>query len=103
MPPSLRESPVRTPTAKYLRENWGAGEAQLYDMVNDPYEGNNIFGKAPEKRAELVRLWNDWNAGNNANVLLQSGDYQKKRLNMYEELHAQLQEKAKKTEPVIIR
>ena len=94
---------VRTPKAKYLQENWGGNETQLYDMVNDPYEANNIVGKAPEKRAELARLWNDWNSGNTANVLLQAGDYQKKRLQMYEDLHRQLQEKAKKTKPVVIQ
>ncbi|WP_136083023.1 sulfatase-like hydrolase/transferase [Pontiella desulfatans] len=94
---------VRTPTGKYLQENWGSDIVGLYDMANDPYESTNLMGKAPEKRAELAKLWNDWNAGNSANVLLQAGDYQKKRLQMYGELHRELQEKARKTKPVVIQ
>ena len=73
---------VRTPTAKYLQENWGGTDTELYDMVNDPYEANNIVDNAPEKRRELAKLWNDWNAGNTANVFLQAGEYQKRRLRM---------------------
>ncbi|WP_222846405.1 sulfatase family protein [Pontiella sulfatireligans] len=94
---------VRTPTGKYLQENWGGSETQLYDMANDPYESTNLIGQVPEKRAELVKLWNDWNAGNTANVLLQAGEYQQKRLKLYEELHKQLQEKAQKTKPGVIQ
>ncbi|MDZ8117881.1 sulfatase family protein [Pontiella agarivorans] len=94
---------VRTPTGKYLKENWGGELTALYDMKNDPYESTNLLGKAPEKQAELARLWNEWNAGNSANVLLQAGDYQKKRLQMYEELYRSLEEKAKKAKPVVIQ
>ncbi len=85
---------VRTPTAKYLLENWGTGERALYDMLKDPYEQTNLYGTQPETRAELARLWNDWNEGNAPNVLLQAGDYQKKRLSMYKELHEQLKARA---------
>jgi arylsulfatase A-like enzyme len=94
---------VRTPTAKYLKENWGGTDTELYDMINDPYETHNIVNRAPEKRAALAKLWNEWNAGNTANVLLQSGEYQSKRLKLYEDLYRQLQEKAARTEPVVIR
>lgn len=94
---------VRTPTAKFLQENWGGNTPQLYDMANDPYETTDIIGTAPEKRAKLAKLWNDWNEGNTANVLLQAGDYQKKRLQMYEELHKLLEEKASNVQPVVIQ
>ncbi len=94
---------VRTPTAKYLLENWGGTDTQLYDMKNDPYETTNIIDKAPEKRAELARMWNEWNSKNTANVLLQAGDYQKKRLQMYEELYQQQLKKAEKTQPTVIQ
>ncbi|MDF7825586.1 sulfatase-like hydrolase/transferase [Pontiellaceae bacterium B12227] len=94
---------VRTPTGKYLKENWGGAVTALYDMKNDPYESTNLLGKAPEKQAELAKLWNDWNADNSANVLLQAGDYQKKRLQMYEELYKELEAKSKNTKPVIIQ
>ncbi len=93
---------VRTPQAKYLTENWGGGKAQLYDMVNDPYESTDIVDRAPEKRAELAKLWNAWNAGNTANVFLQAGDYQKKRLEMYDELYRQLKEAAERRAPVVV-
>lgn len=93
---------VRTPNGKYLKENWGDGLVALYDMTDDPYESTNLLGTAPEKQAALARLWNSWNADNTANVLLQAGEYQKKRLQMYQQLNESLKEKAVKTPPVDI-
>ena len=93
---------VRTPQAKYLKENWGGGEPQLYDMVNDPFESDNIADKAPETRAELAKLWNDWNSQNTANVFLQAGEYQQMRLDMYEELYRKLRERAEKTGSIMV-
>ncbi|MDP4611356.1 MAG: sulfatase-like hydrolase/transferase [Opitutales bacterium] len=93
---------VRTPEAKFLLESHGATEPELYDMVNDPYESNNIIAERPEQRQQLAQLWNEWNAINETTFLLQSGNYQKKRLQMYEALHKELQEKAKKIQPITV-
>jgi arylsulfatase A-like enzyme len=93
---------VRTETAKYLKDNWNVTGTQLYDMVNDPYESTNIVDEAAETRRELAKLWNDWNADNQPNYLLQAGDYQKKRLEMYDNLNKQLQKKAAKRVPITI-
>ena len=93
---------VRTPEGKLMLENWGSTEVQQYDMANDPYETKNIVGEAPEQRAQLAKLWNDWNEGNSPNVLLQSGEYKKKRLKLYEVLHQELKQKAEKRSAIII-
>ncbi|MFD2255242.1 sulfatase [Luteolibacter algae] len=93
---------VRTETTKYLLENHGATKTELYDMESDPFESKDIVDESPERRAEMAKLWNEWNSGNIANSFLESGQYQKKRLQMYEELRKELLEKAKKTAPVII-
>ncbi|VGO12780.1 Arylsulfatase [Pontiella desulfatans] len=93
---------VRTPQAKFVKNAWERGELCVYDMVNDPYESTNVIDHVPEKRAELARLWNDWNAVNKANVLLHAYEYQELRLKMYEDLHRELEAKAAKTKPVVI-
>lgn len=93
---------VRTKEAKYLKENWGSADTELYDMVSDPYETNNIVDEATALRNELADLWNEWNVKNQPNVLLQSGEYQKKRLQMYEKLYEKLLKKAAHTKPTII-
>jgi len=73
---------IRTPEAKFLLENHGATEPELYDMVNDPYESNNIIEERSELRQQLAKLWNEWNTQNQTTYLLQSGAYQKKRQEM---------------------
>lgn len=93
---------VRTTTGKYLMESIDHPEFALFDMVSDPHESNNLFGQAPEMRAELARLWNDWNARNMANVFLQSNEYQDARLRFYEELYSKLLEEAAEQEQFVI-
>ena len=90
---------VRTPQSKLFLESHGATELELYDMIRDPYESNDIIEQSPEVRQQLAKLWNDWNADNQACYLLQAGSYQKKRLQMYQELNAQLKAKAANTKP----
>jgi hypothetical protein len=72
-------------------------------MIRDPYESNNIIEERPEQRQHLAQLWNEWNAQNETTFLLQSGSYQKKRLQMYEDLHKELQERAKKIKPLVVK
>ncbi|MGJ8641189.1 MAG: sulfatase family protein [Opitutaceae bacterium] len=93
---------VRTPEAKFFLESHGATDPELYDMINDPYESNNIIDERPEQRQQLAKLWNEWNAQNEVCYLLQAGNYQKKRLQMYKELNEQLKEKAKKIKPLVV-
>lgn len=84
---------IRTPQAKLLMESHGTKAPELYDMVNDPYETNNIIDERPELRQQLAKLWNEWNAENEPCYLLQAGDYQKERLKMYKELNERLKRK----------
>lgn len=95
---------VRTPEAKYFlpRDETGLSSPVLVDMVNDPYESENIIKQNPELRKKLAALWNEWNAKNEPNKYLQAGNYQKARLNFYKELREQLDEKAKKEKPLVI-
>lgn len=92
---------VRTVDAKYLMNAKEQG-IELYDMENDPYEKNNLLKSDPAKRKELAKLWNNWNNNNTNNILLDSGSYQKTRLNFYRDLHKELVEKAKKVKKVVI-
>jgi len=80
---------VRTVESKFLQMS-GDSEPELYNMAADPYESENVIEQSQEKREKLAKLWNDWNTGNSANVLLQSGVYQKERLRMYKELYQKL-------------
>lgn len=93
---------VRTPQAKFVKNNW-KNEICVFDMINDPYESTNIIEQSPEKRAALAKLWNAWNADNQPTALMHAYAYQEKRMQMYEELHKQLQEKAAKTKPIVIQ
>lgn len=93
---------VRTPTGKYLAENWSQGVARLYDMASDPYESVDLMGRAPEMQAELAALWNAWNAQNVACRFLQANAYQRARLRMYNELHEAERAKAEKRETLVI-
>ncbi len=94
---------VRTPTTKLLYQDQSAKSPELYDMASDPYEATDIIATSPEKRAEMAKLWNDWNSKNIANSYFESGEYQKKRLKMYEKLYQEAQQAAAKHKPVIAK
>ena len=94
---------VRTVATKYLSMDSKSSDTELYDMSVDPCESNNIVSEAPEKRAEMAKLWNEWNADNINNIFLESGNYQKKRLQMYQELAEKLEQDAKKRKAIIIK
>ncbi|NIJ45909.1 arylsulfatase A-like enzyme [Wenyingzhuangia heitensis] len=89
---------VRTPDTKFLKLNKKTAKPELFDMKKDPFESIDIISKNPKKRAEMAKLWNDWNQNNKSNIYLQSGDYQKKRLNMYKKMYEDLEKKAAKKE-----
>ncbi|ADE53257.1 sulfatase family protein [Coraliomargarita akajimensis] len=93
---------VRTPQAKFFLESHGATEPEMYDMIKDPYETNNIIDERPEQRQQLAKLWNEWNAQNEACYLLQAGNYQKKRLQMYEQLNKDLKARGQKIQPLVV-
>lgn len=93
---------VRTPQAKLYLENHGADTPEMYDMVNDPYETNNIIEERPEQRQQLAKLWNEWNSENEPCYLLQAGDYQKERLKMYKELNERLKRKGQTIELKVV-
>ncbi|WP_216595867.1 sulfatase-like hydrolase/transferase [Flammeovirga sp. OC4] len=92
---------VRTVDNKYLLTSQKE-KPQLFDMKKDPYESENIVESKPKKRAQIAALWNKWNEGNKPVIWLQSGDYQKRRLQLYKELHQEMIDKASKRKPLII-
>lgn len=94
---------VRTAEAKLMLQTYGSNDLELYDMINDPYETTNIIDENPEKRAELAALWNEWNTGNETCYLLQAYDYQKERMQMYEDLHTRLKQKAEAIQPRVVK
>lgn len=92
---------VRTTSSKFLFEGSKDG-LKLFDMLSDPYEATNILESNADKRKELALLWNNWNALNQPVILEQANAYQAKRLEMYEKLHKESLEKAKKRVPKTI-
>jgi arylsulfatase A-like enzyme len=93
---------VRTVQAKYLKKTWNASGFELYDMQKDPHESENILQDRPELRARMAALWNAWNAENKPNVLPQSYDYQKRRLELFSDQYKQLETEAAKRPPLVI-
>ncbi|WP_343329648.1 sulfatase family protein [Polaribacter staleyi] len=93
---------VRTKDAKFLKRNKKEAVPELFNMATDPYEDYNIISKSLKLRKELAKLWNDWNKGNINNIYLQSGAYQKKRLDMYKELYEDLLKKSKNADALVI-
>ncbi|MGM8361975.1 sulfatase family protein [Flavobacterium sp. ARAG 55.4] len=94
---------VRTPEAKYLMmRGVNKGSQMLVDMVKDPYEHKNVIDEKPQVRKKLAKLWNDWNAQNQPNKYLQANEYQKQRLQFYEDMRKNLDEEAARKKPLII-
>ncbi|WP_440876003.1 sulfatase family protein [Thalassotalea sp. PLHSN55] len=93
---------VRTEKSKYLLAQ-KQEKAELYDMINDPYEKNNIVEQYPQLKAKMANLWNEWNQKNMNNIFLSATPYQQSRLDFYENLYNQLKAKAEKEEKLIIK
>lgn len=94
---------VRTPEVKFLQNNkMKNATPELFDMVKDPYETTDIVTKNSEKRKEMASLWNSWNSINKPIIWLQANAYQQERQNLYNKLHDQMIEKAKRRKPIII-
>ncbi|MDU0354897.1 sulfatase-like hydrolase/transferase [Paraglaciecola aquimarina] len=85
---------VRTPQYKYLHQPLLTVGKSFFDMQDDPYEAHNLYGQKPELQRELAELWNEWNADNKANVLLQNVHYLKRRKAFYQGLYNELVDKA---------
>lgn len=94
---------VRTEDAKFLQEfNKENAKPELYDMKEDPSESKDLANKKPKKRAEMAKLWNDWNEDNKANIFLQANDYQQVRLDLFKKLYEDLEEKANKKMKLVV-
>ncbi|MEM1107624.1 MAG: sulfatase-like hydrolase/transferase [Planctomycetota bacterium] len=92
---------IRTPTAKYLKPTL-TPKPELYLLESDPYETTDVADGNPELRAELARMWNAWNAENEAAVYPEAHVYQQMRLDMYDDLNKRLREEAEAKHPVVI-
>jgi arylsulfatase len=53
----------------YIKDEWkivgtvppfGTGEFELYNLKKDPFERTDLSAKRPDKREELIGLWNDY-------------------------------------------
>ena len=93
---------VRTPAAKMLKEGYSSNPPELFNMLSDPYESDNMIDARPELRQQLAQLWNTWNSKNQSNLFLQSNEYQKKRLELYRQLDEQLKADALKRTALVI-
>ena len=85
---------VRTERAKYLHQNGKSKGPELYNMVEDPYEKNNVVEDFPEIRSQLATLWNEWNTDNMATNQLHAYEYQEWRRKMYADLSKKLKTEA---------
>lgn len=86
---------IRTAEAKFLLENWGATEPELFDMLNDPTERNNLVHQRPEWRRALAQRWNDWNTDNHpGNIIPPVGRYQEQRIEFFLQLHEAVRTRA---------
>ena len=92
---------IRSYYAKYFQED-EKSEGQFFDMIKDPYESTNIIENSEAKRKELAEIWNEWNSINKLGVWQQPGAYQNMRLDMYKQMHDEMQQKAAEHKPVII-
>ncbi len=93
---------VRTPDRKFVLANAKKSDPELFDMISDVTESINILDSEPEQRKKMTKLWNEWNAKNQAITLLQADAYQKKRQQLYDQLNMELKEKALKRSSKII-
>lgn len=50
----------------------------------------------------MAALWNEWNKDNAPVLWLQSGAYQKKRQELYNQLHEEMKARAEKYQPRVI-
>lgn len=91
---------VRTPEAKYFK--MGKENPVLVDIKKDPYESKNVIENKLDERKRLAKLWNEWNAQNQPSKYLQANEYQKQRLQFYEDMRKNLDEEAARKKPLII-
>ncbi len=94
---------VRTHNLKFVLSDSQKIIPELFDMKRDPYESSSIIDLEPEQRKIMAKLWNDWNKENQPVILYQPREYQKKRLEMYQQLHKELEEKALKRSMKVIK
>ncbi|MEM9420770.1 MAG: sulfatase-like hydrolase/transferase, partial [Planctomycetota bacterium] len=92
---------IRTPTAKYLMPTLGP-RPELYLIDSDPYETIDVRENQPELRAELADMWNAWNAENQPAVYPEAHEYQKIRIQMFEDLNQRLRKEAEAKHPKAI-
>jgi hypothetical protein len=85
-----------------LKEGYSSHPPELFNMLSDPYESDNMIDARPELRQQLAQLWNTWNSKNQSNLFLQSNEYQKKHLELYRQLDEQLKADALKRRPLVI-
>ncbi len=93
---------VRTPDAKYLKQELPGVGLGFFDMIEDPTERNNIVGNHPSRQAALAALWNAWNAKNINNILQQSWEYSAGQSAYYQQLHEDNLRQAEERSPYTI-
>ena len=72
--PNLTRFAVRVGDAKLVKDN-PEGETQLFDLMQDHGEANDLIGKDPATAARLAELWNAWNRDNIHNIYPEASHY----------------------------
>lgn len=78
---------IRTERYKYLHQPLPNVGLSFFNMIEDPYEENNIEGKHEKEQAELAELWNEWNEKNINNILFQTYPYNQEMKKVYNKLY----------------
>lgn len=72
--PNLTQFAIRSGDAKLIKDN-PEGEAQLFNLAQDPGETDDLIGNDTETAARLAELWNAWNRDNIQNIYPEASYY----------------------------
>ena len=72
--PGLTKFAIRSGDSKLVKDD-PEGEAQLFNLAEDPGETNDLIGSDAETAARLAGLWNAWNRDNIQNVYPEANHY----------------------------
>ena len=72
--PGLTKFAIRAGDSKLVKDD-PEGEAQLFNLAQDPGETGDLIGSDTETAARLAELWNSWNRDNIQNIYPEASHY----------------------------
>ena len=72
--PGLTKFAIRVGDSKLVKDD-PEGEAQLFNLAQDPGETGDLIGSDTETAARLAELWNAWNRDNIQNIYPEASHY----------------------------